>query len=526
MIGFLEEMKRKGFWVGFNILIDICNILVSFAIMTLFKPTDFVSYFRSHYYFFISLVVLWLLLSFISGKYQKRGKVRLSKYVIEVTKTNLMSFGITIVIMFALQVFSYSRVIVFGTFLLSSFFEIFFIYFYYVLKKPLVQDSVEDDLYKFMHPQSEYELVDAMLNERDEGESVCNVNPDLLKRIKGEVGEEASEEIAKMIGHKSLGPEPKISVLSTSNPFNVTTLVGSDYDYLINLRRLNDIGDIDRFFDAVNSKLRPGGYFLCCVFTKNQRKEKMLEKYPPFLNVIIYTFDFLINRVLPKLPGTNYLYKVMKGNKNKIISRAETLGRVCRAGFSISEEVFRGEYLFVESVKARAPLVIKNHQSSPIIVLERVGYQGKVIGVYKLRTMYPYSAYIQNYVYMHNSIQEGGKFKNDFRVTTWGAICRKIWLDEFPMFINFFKGELKLVGVRPLSKQYLSLYDEEIRQRRIKYKPGLLPPFYVDIPRNLKEIQESEIRYLDLYDKHPWKTDIQYFFKAVCNIIFRKARSK
>jgi len=114
---------------------------------------------------------------------------------------------------------------------------------------------------------------------------------------------------------------------------------------------------------------------------------------------------------------------------------------------------------------------------------------------------------------------------NDFRITSWGAFSRKIWLDELPMLLNFFQGSMKLVGVRPLSKQYFSLYSQELRQRRVKYKPGLIPPFYYDMPGNLEEIEASEVRYLDEYDKHPIRTDIKYFSKSVINIIFHKARS-
>ncbi|MBP5708356.1 MAG: sugar transferase, partial [Bacteroidales bacterium] len=86
-------------------------------------------------------------------------------------------------------------------------------------------------------------------------------------------------------------------------------------------------------------------------------------------------------------------------------------------------------------------------------------------------------------------------------MTTWGAFCRKIWLDEFPMFINVFKGDLKLFGVRPLSAQYFSLYKKDVQERRIKYKPGLVPPYYVDLPVDLDEIQASEIKYFDKYDR-------------------------
>ena len=132
-----------------------------------------------------------------------------------------------------------------------------------------------------------------------------------------------------------------------------------------------------------------------------------------------------------------------------------------------------------------------------MIALPRVGKEGKMIKVYKLRTMHPYSEYIQDYVYKLHDLQDGGKFKNDFRITSWGAVCRKIWLDELPMLINFLRGDMKLVGVRPLSKQYFELYREDVRERRIKYKPGLIPPFYADMPADLEEIQASELKYLD-----------------------------
>ena len=85
---------------------------------------------------------------------------------------------------------------------------------------------------------------------------------------------------------------------------------------------------------------------------------------------------------------------------------------------------------------------------------------------------------------------------------------------------------MKLVGIRPLSRQYFELYNKDVRERRIKYKPGLIPPFYADIPQDLESIQASEIKYLNYYDKHPFLTDFRYFWKSLWNILFRHARSK
>jgi lipopolysaccharide/colanic/teichoic acid biosynthesis glycosyltransferase len=141
--------------------------------------------------------------------------------------------------------------------------------------------------------------------------------------------------------------------------------------------------------------------------------------------------------------------------------------------------------------------------------------------------MHPYSEYLQDYVFRLNQLQEGGKFKNDFRVTQWGRIMRKLWLDELPMLYNLINGDLKLIGVRPLSKQYFSLYTPELQEKRKTVKPGLIPPYYAQFPtpKSLDEVMENENKYLDEYFKKPLTTDFVYFWKALYNIVVRNSRS-
>ena len=87
---------------------------------------------------------------------------------------------------------------------------------------------------------------------------------------------------------------------------------------------------------------------------------------------------------------------------------------------------------------------------------------------------------------------------------------------------------MKLVGVRPLSEQYFSLYTPEMQRLRTRVKPGLLPPFYYDrhTPDTIEEIQASERRYLEAYMKAPHKTDWKYFWGIVANILLHRKRSK
>ena len=68
-----------------------------------------------------------------------------------------------------------------------------------------------------------------------------------------------------------------------------------------------------------------------------------------------------------------------------------------------------------------------------IIKQKRIGLHGKEFYMYKLRTMHPFSEYLQEYVYKKNELQEGGKIKNDFRISPEGRIFRKFWIDEIPM---------------------------------------------------------------------------------------------
>ena len=98
--------------------------------------------------------------------------------------------------------------------------------------------------------------------------------------------------------------------------------------------------------------------------------------------------------------------------------------------------------------------------------------------------------------------------------------------DELPELINLLKGDVRLFGVRPLSLDYYSRYPIELQKTRIKYKPGLIPPYYADMPKSFDEIIESERRYLQQKTCQPFYTDIKYFTKAMYNIVLKKARSK
>lgn len=291
------------------------------------------------------------------------------------------------------------------------------------------------------------------------------------------------------------------------------------------LADLNKVRDLNVLFSGINAILQEGGLFAGSIETFTLRKQRIMKSVPFPLNRVYYGFDSVFNRVFPKLKLTKDFYYKIKQN-SYVYSKTEVLGRLCFCGFEIVSEEYRDNRLCFVVRKVKELVNRKNPYYGPLISLKRVGRDGQMFNVYKLRTMHAYSEYLQQYVFEKNSLQAGGKFQNDFRISPEGKIFRKFWLDELPMLINFLKGDMKLVGVRPLSQQYYNLYSDELKQKRIQCKPGLIPPFYADMPKTLEEIMASELKYLEQYQKQPFRTDCRYFVIALKNILFKGARSK
>jgi lipopolysaccharide/colanic/teichoic acid biosynthesis glycosyltransferase len=325
-------------------------------------------------------------------------------------------------------------------------------------------------------------------------------------------------------------PVASYSVFNISNPEGLGNLewmsAQGQRSMIVNYCRVNNIRFINKFFESVNKKLRNGDLFVCCLESSGGRKQRLLAKYPPLLNRLYYTGDFVFKRVFPKLPITKSIYFKMTEGRNRVMSAIENHGRLYSCGFEVVETELIGNITYVLARKVGEPEYNDHASYGALISLNRIGKKGKKFKVYKFRTMHPFSEYLQKYINEQNGLQEGGKFKNDPRVTTLGRFFRKYWLDELPMIWNLLKGDIKLIGVRPLSAHYLGLYPEEFRSRRKDYKPGLLPPFYADMPKNLEEIVDSERRYFDLYDRKGIWADVVYLFKILNNILFHKARSK
>ncbi|MBO7625011.1 MAG: sugar transferase [Bacteroidales bacterium] len=295
--------------------------------------------------------------------------------------------------------------------------------------------------------------------------------------------------------------------------------------FVVDAGFLNSQRYLNRHLIFVNQKMQMDGIFVCGFYSSEAHDRQLRKRHPKMYG--FYRFwDFLWHRACPKMVLTRRFYFSIYKQVKRVYPMPEIYGRLSYCGFDIVHADMIDDTNLVVCRKKRLPSTDEHPSYNLLITLRRVGKNGRRFGVYKFRTMYAYSEYLQQYVYEQNALDSSGKFANDFRISGWGRKLRKYWLDELPMVWNILRGEMKLVGVRPLSEQYYSLYTPEMQQYRIRCKPGLLPPYYVDMPEGIEEVQQSEKKYLDAYFRHPFRTQWVYFWKILYSIIIKRHHSK
>ena len=143
---------------------------------------------------------------------------------------------------------------------------------------------------------------------------------------------------------------------------------------------------------------------------------------------------------------------------------------------------------------------------------ERVGLNGKMFSVWKFRTMVQ-DANVLGHVWT----QEG-----DERVTQVGRFLRRTGLDELPQLLNVMRGDMSLVGPRPLAVEEQDLLETQIThfRERLQVLPGLtgLAQLY-----NRADDSEEKLRYDIIYIRDmSWRLDVKLLFLTVVDVILRR----
>ncbi len=291
------------------------------------------------------------------------------------------------------------------------------------------------------------------------------------------------------------------------------------------LQPVDHIRDINDCFIKCFHSLPQNGLLAVKLIPLECKEEDLRNRTGKFFFKLVYPFYFIWYRALPKMRIIGKLYEHITIGKNRWISKTELMGRLYYCGFDVLESAVQGSYFLVIARKDHVPLISREPSYHGLITLERVGYKGEIIRIHKMRTMYPYSEFLQKKVYEENQLTTTGKFHNDYRITNLGRLFRKYWIDEFPQIIEWLRGYIKLVGIRAMSRHYFSLYPEEYKALYKQVKPGILSPLFDENNDGFNDIVRIEQKYLESYLKESVTTDIKYFFLIIFQII-RGTRSK
>ena len=145
---------------------------------------------------------------------------------------------------------------------------------------------------------------------------------------------------------------------------------------------------------------------------------------------------------------------------------------------------------------------------------KRIGHKGKPFTMYKFRTMYIGAEKDQSkYKNLNEATYPTFKVYNDPRFTRFGKFLSHTGLDELPQFVNVLKGEMALVGPRPLPVSEVKKLDKWMLDRH-SVKPGIISPWifngYHD--KTIEEWMKSDLDYIK--KKNPL-TDLLYVLRAI-----------
>lgn len=171
-------------------------------------------------------------------------------------------------------------------------------------------------------------------------------------------------------------------------------------------------------------------------------------------------------------------------------------------------------------------LVVKLTSKGPIFyVANRLGYHGKPIRVFKFRTMYPDADKRLKQILDENpqyrtEWEKNFKLENDPRITPIGTFLRKTSLDELPQLINVLKGEMALIGPRPIVEAEKAYYGEHFKTFA-SVKPGVTGLWQVS---GRSDVDYETRVALDIYYVSNWSLwmDLYIFVATFGAVVFRR----
>jgi exopolysaccharide biosynthesis polyprenyl glycosylphosphotransferase len=165
--------------------------------------------------------------------------------------------------------------------------------------------------------------------------------------------------------------------------------------------------------------------------------------------------------------------------------------------------------------------LIKVTSPGPVLFRQqRSGLNGRPFTIYKFRTMVTNAEQLKHELAAMNEMS-GPVFKvtNDPRITPFGRLLRKFSLDELPQLFNVLRGEMSLVGPRPLPVDEVKRFNDLAHRRRLSVKPGLTCLWQISGRNNVKDFKDWVRLDLEYIDNWSIWLDLKILFRTVPVVI-------
>jgi lipopolysaccharide/colanic/teichoic acid biosynthesis glycosyltransferase len=181
--------------------------------------------------------------------------------------------------------------------------------------------------------------------------------------------------------------------------------------------------------------------------------------------------------------------------------------------------------LFLPLLIFSAFLILKRDSTPALIKQNRIGLHGKKFQMYKFRTMYR-NAHEKRDQLKSESKKNSPLFKlsADPRIITGLGLLRKYSVDELPQLINVIKGDMSLVGPRPLFEEDTALFDKNY-MRRLNVLPGMTGLLQI----NDRNTDDFEVWYkydLEYIENWNLRLDVEILFRTITAVFNRKNSGK
>lgn len=233
----------------------------------------------------------------------------------------------------------------------------------------------------------------------------------------------------------------------------------------------------------------------------------------------------LVYRALRNLEKSSFRYSVVEMNGYKTLCVRE---RELSVGFAVTKrlmDILIALLAIIVSlpITIATAIAIKLEDGGPVLYKsERIGQYGKKFYIYKFRSMKLNADKLEDMLSPEELKKYYKEFKldNDPRITKVGEFIRKHSIDELPQFFNILKGDMALIGPRPLVEQEVEINYPDKKELLLSLKPGLTG-YWQAYGRNNIGYENGERQRMELYyiEHAGWNLDIKIVMRTAKVVI-------